>query len=741
MRRFSLRVILATASLLVVATVLHTSVLLSPAVASSATQETGTRAETLSTSVEHTAVLTFSRPVDHVAAYWQGAADAHVTLAFLVDGERFAPAVEAGRDDTVDGSDGGTTYGAVLDAGGAATVRISTDTPLEAVHILGMTSDSTEEDAPEQASLLLPAAAIETQPPIISRAGWGADPDYLNWSTQFYPPKKIIVHHTEDGSRSDGSPEYYAGVVRSIYYYHAVTRDWGDIAYNFLIDPLGNIYEGRYSDGDSSTPVGEDAFGNGVRGGHTYNYNSGTVGIAVLGSYTNKDISPAARASLVRLLAYVTTRHGIDPVGSGLFVSPGDSSIKVETWNIAGHRDYGSTSCPGDVFYGTLPSIRQDVFELTGPVTAPTPSPTYLRVEVLASSPLMGQDVTVRATLTEESSRRSVAGKTLSFATGGIASAQTSIGSAVTGADGVATLQMTFTAAGMRWVTATFTPGPDAAYRGSTSSTGISVAPSGLSARAAKSTVELSWDASPEAAGYNVYRDGSRVNSETIKTSGFVDSGLSNGITYSYQITAVVSGRESAKSPAMSATPRVDVFLDISNSHPYHEAISGLAAAAVIDGKTDGRFYADDLVTRQQFAKMIVLGCEYPVSEADVCSFGDVAKNDKSLYPDNYVAVCADHGITVGKTETKFDPWTNITRAQVATMVVRAARDSKPSALEEPPATWKGELLSSDRTHGANVALAEYSGLFAGIDLATFSVGGYATRGEIAQIVWNLREK
>ena len=34
-----------------------------------------------------------------------------------------------------------------------------------------------------------------------------------------------------------GTQESYAKLVRSIYYYHAVTRDWGDIAYNFLIDP------------------------------------------------------------------------------------------------------------------------------------------------------------------------------------------------------------------------------------------------------------------------------------------------------------------------------------------------------------------------------------------------------------------------------------------------------------------------------------------------------------------------
>jgi hypothetical protein len=139
---------------------------------------------------------------------------------------------------------------------------------------------------------------------------------------------------------------------------------------------------------------------------------------------------------------------------------------------------------------------------------------------------------------------------------------------------------------------------------------------------------------------------------------------------------------------------------------------------------------------------MIVLGGGYPVSESDICGFKDVVKSGvTSLYPDNYVGVCASRGITLGKTATTFDPYTSITRAQVATMVVRAAQDFKPSAVLEPSAGWKGVLVASDRTHGTNIARAEYSGLLSGIDLSTFSVTGKATRGEIAQIIWNLRQE
>ena len=72
------------------------------------------------------------------------------------------------------------------------------------------------------------------QPSVISRAGWGAD-EALRfdasgnelWPPEFHPTQKLIVHHTA-GQNGDPNP---AATIRAIYYYHAVTRGWGDIGY------------------------------------------------------------------------------------------------------------------------------------------------------------------------------------------------------------------------------------------------------------------------------------------------------------------------------------------------------------------------------------------------------------------------------------------------------------------------------------------------------------------------------
>jgi N-acetylmuramoyl-L-alanine amidase-like protein len=211
------------------------------------------------------------------------------------------------------------------------------------------------------------AEASVTQPAVISRAGWGADESYRfksngseKWPPTFYATKMLIVHHTA-GKNNDPNP---AATVRAIYYYHAITRGWGDVGYNFLIDARGRIYKGRYSGPDGSrnsdTLTGENANGLGVTGAHTLGWNSGTMGVAILGTYTSANIPQAARSSLVSHLAWEADHHSIDPLATKTFTNPSSGDQK-SNHTISGHRDWKATECPGDKFYAGLPSIRRDV--------------------------------------------------------------------------------------------------------------------------------------------------------------------------------------------------------------------------------------------------------------------------------------------------------------------------------------------------------------------------------------------
>jgi streptogramin lyase len=192
-------------------------------------------------------------------------------------------------------------------------------------------------------------------------------------------------------------------------------------------------------------------------------------------------------------------------------------------------------------------------------------------------------------------------------------------------------------------------------------------------------------------------------------------------------------------------------FPDVPVSHPYYGAISAMAAQQVIGGYANGNFGPDDPVTRQQFAKMIVLGLGLAVNETDfpdpAVPFVDLGADDPAkLYPHEYVAVCARNNITKGTDATHFDPLANITRQQMITMIVRAV-ENLAGGLAAPPADWVGVLSYGDPTHGSNIKKAEYNGLLDGIrasasvtGLAGWNTAGKATRGEVAQILANVRE-
>ncbi|MCZ7661818.1 MAG: DUF3604 domain-containing protein [Thermoleophilia bacterium] len=185
----------------------------------------------------------------------------------------------------------------------------------------------------------------------------------------------------------------------------------------------------------------------------------------------------------------------------------------------------------------------------------------------------------------------------------------------------------------------------------------------------------------------------------------------------------------------MSTEP---AFSDIAGT-AYEPAINVLAAEQVIGGYEDGTFRPADPVRRAQFAKMIVGALGLPVSEGAVpCPFVDVEKPADDLYPDDYVAVAAQYGITKGISASAFEPYTPITRAQVITMVVRAVDAVYPGVLQDPPEDWLGVADTSDPTHGANISRAEYNGLLEGLPLQGWDVYSAADRQEVAQVLYNM---
>jgi hypothetical protein len=212
----------------------------------------------------------------------------------------------------------------------------------------------------------------------LPRAAWGADEGLRFsggvevWPPVYAPTQALTVHHTA-GANNDPDP---AGTIRAIYYYQAVTLAWGDIGYHLFIDELGRVYEGRWSGADP-VPVFDTAVPAGtnpgmVTAGHVGGYNTGNLGVCLLGNLTNQGPTPAARATLVTVLASLARVCQIDPEALVNYVGPTGATRTV--LGISGHRDWAATECPGNSFYPELPAVRSEVAELIA--NPPSPSPT-----------------------------------------------------------------------------------------------------------------------------------------------------------------------------------------------------------------------------------------------------------------------------------------------------------------------------------------------------------------------------
>ncbi len=191
--------------------------------------------------------------------------------------------------------------------------------------------------------------------------------------------------------------------------------------------------------------------------------------------------------------------------------------------------------------------------------------------------------------------------------------------------------------------------------------------------------------------------------------------------------------------PTTTTTVATPVFSDVNANTLYAAEITLLAKRGVISGYGNGTFGPNKLVTRQQFAKMIVLTLGYNVSPLSACGFKDVDEQldpNDPLYPAGYVAACAAAGITVGKTPDTFGPWDNITRAQLITMVTRAA------GVPDPPVGYAPPFGEFSTVHYPWAVKAAASGVLEGlVGMGSgFDFFAPATRAEVCLLLAGLLE-
>lgn len=200
------------------------------------------------------------------------------------------------------------------------------------------------------------------------RSSWGARPPKATPSIAA-DMKLAVVHHSVNGNTY--SADQVPALLRAIQAYHMDSNGWDDIAYNFVVDRFGRIWEGRAGGIDQV-----------VLGGHSAGFNTSSVGVVVLGDFTSAVPSSAALEGVARVIAWKMAIHRVSPSSSVEYTTNGSSRWAPGTTlnlpRVVGHRDTQSTSCPGTQLYTRLGSIRQRVAQLV-----PTFQPDHVRADVL----------------------------------------------------------------------------------------------------------------------------------------------------------------------------------------------------------------------------------------------------------------------------------------------------------------------------------------------------------------------
>jgi hypothetical protein len=174
-----------------------------------------------------------------------------------------------------------------------------------------------------------PAPTPDNRPQIVRRADWGAVAPNHNARNEFgfydastkpegwytYDAENlatayqtVVVHHSVLYEADDRS------TLLEIQRTHRVERGWADVAYHYFVGKTGMLYEGRTI---------------AARGAHVGGYNTGSVGVCLLGNFEVEQPASVQIQATQRLLNWLA-QH-------------------LQLTHLAAHSAFNSnTVCPGD---------------------------------------------------------------------------------------------------------------------------------------------------------------------------------------------------------------------------------------------------------------------------------------------------------------------------------------------------------------------------------------------------------
>ena len=172
-------------------------------------------------------------------------------------------------------------------------------------------------------------------------------------------------------------------------------------------------------------------------------------------------------------------------------------------------------------------------------------------------------------------------------------------------------------------------------------------------------------------------------------------------------------------------------FNDVPQSHWANEYIYYLADKNIINGKSENTFAPNDNITRAEFVTILyrMYGQEAAASELN---FSDVSSDDWFY---DAVSWAVEAGITNGIDEYTFAPNNNISREQMAVMIVRFVNYMNYTLEENETTTAFSDQNNISDWAVEAVSKMQNSGIISGKANNMFMPGEYATRAEASKII------
>ena len=187
--------------------------------------------------------------------------------------------------------------------------------------------------------------------------------------------------------------------------------------------------------------------------------------------------------------------------------------------------------------------------------------------------------------------------------------------------------------------------------------------------------------------------------------------------------------------PVTPVEPEKDLFNDLGSVDWAKEAINALAKEGIVNGVAEGKFAPDDVLTREQFVKILVGALD--ITASGNTPFTDVVASE---WYANFVAIAYNSGIVNGTSETEFGVGASLTREQLCTMVYRAI---KATGIELEMVNNAADFVDGAEISDWAKEAVDYlyrAGVVNGVGGNAFDPQGTTTRAMGAKVIYGVLE-